>query len=51
MYLYEDAAKHKRGAVFKYSKLRYSQLCTEFTNAYNESDLDAAIEGVFVPIS
>lgn len=51
MYLYEDAAKHKRSALFVQSKLRYSQLCTEFLNAYNESDLDAAIAEVFLPVS
>ena len=27
MYLFEDAARHKRGAVFKNARARYSELC------------------------
>ena len=30
MYLYEDAAKHKRTALFKDSQKRYFELCRDF---------------------
>ncbi|MBR1997708.1 MAG: AAA family ATPase, partial [Akkermansia sp.] len=46
MYLYEDAARHKRAAVFKKSKARYSELCS-----FNSCEVDEIIEELFLEIT
>lgn len=51
MYLHEDAAKHKRSALFANASHRYSQLCSAFNNAYGEGGLEAAIEETFLPVT
>ena len=43
MYLFEDAARHKRGAVFKNARARYSELC-DFMGA----DIDELIGELFL---
>lgn len=48
MYLHEDAARHKRSALFAKASLRYSQLCSEFMTAYSEGGLEAAIDEIFI---
>ena len=48
MYLHEDAARHKRSALFAKASLRYSQLCAEFMTAYSEGGLEAAIDEIFI---
>ena len=49
MYLYEDAAKHKRSALFKDTSKRYSELCFLFKSKYGE-DITTAIEEIFLPL-
>ncbi|MBQ4595310.1 MAG: AAA family ATPase [Akkermansia sp.] len=46
MYLYEDAARHKRAAVFKKSKARYSELC-----AFSSCEIEEIIEELFLEIT
>ena len=49
MYLHEDAARHKRSALFAKASLRYSQLCSAFMAAYSEGGLETALEEIFIP--
>ncbi|MBQ2380065.1 MAG: AAA family ATPase, partial [Akkermansia sp.] len=48
MYLYEDAAKHKRSSLFKDANKRYSELCSLFKSKYGE-DIADAIEEILLP--
>lgn len=43
MYLFEDAARHKRGAVFKNARARYSELC-----GFMGADIDELIDELFL---
>lgn len=51
MYLFEDAAKHKRKSIFlgENAALRYSSICAEFGAAYKPGEISAAIDGIFQP--
>ncbi len=44
MYLYEDAARHIRGHIFKNGKIRYSQLCKDFETSFDAIFKDIPIE-------
>lgn len=46
MYLFEDAAKHKRSAVFADSR-SYSELVQAFANAYHAGGMQTALDKVF----
>ena len=48
MYLFEDAAKHKRSVVFA-DNLSYSGLVQAFENAYLAGDMTTAQDKIFLP--
>lgn len=48
MYLFEDAAKHKRRAVFVGTP-NYSELVQTFDKTYRAADMDSALNMIFCP--